>query len=83
MLFRRVIVAAVVAVALMLLAAFAWTWQPAIAPIATPVRPSVDEQTFRLGAELAAIGNCIDCHVSDSGKPYAGGRPIPDRKSVV
>jgi len=77
MLFRRVIVAAVVAVALMLLAAFAWTWQPAIAPIATPERPSVDEQTFRLGAELAAIGNCIDCHVSDSGKPYAGGRPIP------
>lgn len=29
------------------------------------------------GAGLAAIGNCNDCHVADSGKPYAGGRPIP------
>lgn len=75
--FRRVIVAAVVAVALMLLAGFAWTWRPAIAPIAAAERPSVDEPTFRHGAELAAIGNCNDCHVGDSGKPYAGGRPIP------
>jgi mono/diheme cytochrome c family protein len=75
--FRRVIVAAVVAVALMLLAGFAWTWRPAIAPIAAAERPSVDEPTFRHGAELAAIGNCSDCHVGDSGKPYAGGRPIP------
>jgi mono/diheme cytochrome c family protein len=75
--FRRVIVAAVVAVALMLLAGFAWTWRPAIAPIAAAERPSVDEPTFRHGAELVAIGNCNDCHVGDSGKPYAGGRPIP------
>jgi len=71
--FRRVIVAAVVAVALMLLAGFAWTWRPAIAPIAAAERPSVDEPTFRHGAELAAIGNCNDCHTVRGGQSFAGG----------
>jgi mono/diheme cytochrome c family protein len=77
MLIRRVVVAAVVAFVGLILAGFAWTWRPAIAPIAAADRPSVDEQTFRRGAELAAIGNCNDCHVSDSGQAYAGGRAIP------
>lgn len=61
---------------LLVLAGFAWAWRPAIAPIASE-RPSADEQTYRHGAELAAIANCNDCHVADSGKPYAGGRSIP------
>jgi mono/diheme cytochrome c family protein len=74
---RRVIVTALVAFILLILAGFAWTWRPAIAPIATGERPNVDEQTFRHGAELAAIGNCNDCHVAQSGKAYAGGRSIP------
>src|SRR4029077_11744571 len=29
------------------------------------------------GAELAAIGNCSDCHTKDVGLPYAGGRALP------
>jgi mono/diheme cytochrome c family protein len=29
------------------------------------------------GAELAAIGNCSDCHTKDVGVPYAGGRALP------
>ena len=74
---RRILFGAIAVIALMLLAGFAWTWRPAIAPIAGAERPSVDEPTFRHGAELAAIGNCNDCHVGDSGKPYAGGRAIP------
>jgi hypothetical protein len=42
-----------------------------------PSLAAVDERILRLGAELAAIGNCNDCHVANSGTPYAGARPIP------
>jgi mono/diheme cytochrome c family protein len=73
----RIVVAAFVAFILLILAGFAWTWRPAIAPITAGETPNVDERTFRHGAELAAIGNCNDCHVAESGTPYAGGRSIP------
>jgi mono/diheme cytochrome c family protein len=75
---RRIITTAVVAViVLLIVGGFAWTWRPAIAPISDADRPRVDEKTFRHGAELAAIGNCNDCHQADLGKPYAGGRAVP------
>jgi mono/diheme cytochrome c family protein len=77
MLLRRILFGAISIFVLLALGGFAWTWRPAIAPIAANDRLSVDEQTYRRGAELAAIGNCNDCHVGDSGRAYAGGRPIP------
>ncbi len=36
---------------------------------------SVAEQVDR-GAYLARAGNCMTCHTSQGGEPYAGGRPI-------
>jgi mono/diheme cytochrome c family protein len=75
--FRQILLGFFAAFVLAILAGFVWTWRPAIAPIGISDRPSVDEQTFRHGAELAAIGNCNDCHAAESGKPYAGGRSIP------
>jgi mono/diheme cytochrome c family protein len=36
-----------------------------------------DRKTIDRGAELAAIGNCSDCHTRDVGVPYAGGRALP------
>src|SRR6516162_5149620 len=35
-----------------------------------------DRERVGKGAELAAIGNCITCHTSPDGKPFAGGRAI-------
>ena len=74
---RRILFVAVAVFVILALGGLAWAWMPAIAPISANERPSVDEQTYRRGAELAAIGDCNDCHVGDSGKAYAGGRPIP------
>jgi mono/diheme cytochrome c family protein len=74
---RRILFGAIAAIVILALGGFAWTWRPAIAPISASERPSVDEQTYRRGAELAAIGDCNVCHVGDSGKAYAGGRAIP------
>ena len=72
MLLRRILFGAISLFVLLALGGFAWTWRPAIAPIAANDRLSVDEQTYRRGAELAAIGNCNDCHVGDSRQGLCG-----------
>jgi mono/diheme cytochrome c family protein len=74
---RRILLGAIAVIVLLVLGGSALIWRPAIVPIAASERPSVDAQTYRRGAELAAIGDCSVCHVGDSGKPYAGGRSIP------
>jgi mono/diheme cytochrome c family protein len=58
-------------------AAFAWSWRPSIAPTSANEGMRADRQTVAHGAALAAIGNCNDCHTTDGGHPFAGGRPIP------
>lgn len=74
----RILLALVVAMLILaVLAGFAWTWRPAIAPTATREKPASDNQAINHGAELAAIGNCSDCHTAPSGRSYAGGRAIP------
>lgn len=50
--------------------------QSAIEPIEPPARASLDATLIAKGAQLAAIGNCKDCHTAPAGKPYAGGRPL-------
>ena len=74
---RRILLGAIAVIVLLVLGGSALIWRPAIAPISASERPSVDEQTYRRGAELAAIGDCNVCHVGNSGKAYAGGRSIP------
>ena len=71
------IIAGAVIVALVggAVAAFAVAWRPAIDPI-NPVAPqSFDPALVKRGRDLAAIGNCSDCHTTRGGKDFAGGLP--------
>lgn len=56
--------------------AFAVTWRPAIATIHPPAPQSFDPALVKRGRELAAIGNCNDCHTVRGGKDFAGGFPV-------
>src|SRR5258707_2209267 len=58
-------------------AAFAITWRPAIAAIEPPAPQSFAADLVRRGRDLAAIGNCNDCHTVRGGKYFAGGLPVP------
>src|SRR5436853_7940137 len=52
-------------------------WRPAIAAIDPPAPQSFDADLVRHGRDLAAIGNCSDCHTVRGGKNFAGGLPVP------
>jgi mono/diheme cytochrome c family protein len=55
-------------------AAFALVWRPAIAAIEPPPPQSFDSALVKRGRDLAAIGNCNDCHTVRGGKAFAGGQ---------
>ena len=57
--------------------AFVLAWRPAIAPIEPPSPQSFNSALVRRGRDLAAIGNCSDCHTVRGGKAFAGGLPVP------
>jgi mono/diheme cytochrome c family protein len=73
----RIILGILLVLILLIGSAFAWNWQSSIAPISANERMRADRQTVAHGAALAAVGNCNDCHTTDDGKSFAGGRPIP------
>jgi mono/diheme cytochrome c family protein len=56
--------------------AFAIAWRPSIAAIDRPAPQSFDPEIVKRGRELAAIGNCNDCHTVRGGKNLAGGLPV-------
>ena len=58
-------------------AAFAIAWRPAISATDPPPPESFDPALVKRGRELAAIGNCSDCHTVRGGKDFAGGLPVP------
>src|SRR6201986_3821459 len=58
-------------------AAVAIVWRPAIAEIERPAPQSFDSALVKRGRDLAAIGNCNDCHTVRGGKAFAGGLPVP------
>jgi mono/diheme cytochrome c family protein len=58
-------------------AAVAIIWRPTIAAIDPPAPQSFDSSLVRRGRDLAAIGNCNDCHTVRGGKSFAGGVPVP------
>jgi nicotinate dehydrogenase subunit B len=47
-----------------------------IAPIARPDPSVYSAATIVRGAELAALGNCAECHTTAGGAPNAGGRAL-------
>ena len=58
-------------------AAVAVAWRPAIAEIEPPAPRSFDPTLVKRGRDLAALGNCSDCHTQRGGKSFAGGLPVP------
>jgi mono/diheme cytochrome c family protein len=56
---------------------FAVAWRPAIAAIEPPQPQSFDPGLVKRGRELAAVGNCSDCHTVRGGASFAGGLPVP------
>ena len=76
---RTRIIAGVVAALLLsgVVAAFAVAWRPAIAAIEPPLPRSFDPALVTRGRDLAALGNCNDCHTMQRGKAFAGGLPVP------
>jgi mono/diheme cytochrome c family protein len=74
----RIIGSAVVALVIGgAVAAFAVAWRPAISAIDPPAPQSFDTALVKRGRDLAAIGNCNDCHTLRGGKDFAGGLPVP------
>jgi mono/diheme cytochrome c family protein len=69
------VIAAIVAGAAV--AAIAVAWRPAIAAIDPPAPQSFPAELIGRGRNLAAIGNCNDCHTVRAGKNFAGGLPVP------
>lgn len=58
-------------------AAYGVAWRPAISAIEPPAPQSFDAELVKRGRDLAAIGNCNDCHTLRGGKAFAGGLPVP------
>jgi nicotinate dehydrogenase subunit B len=51
-------------------------WRPAIAPIAKPDASIYTAATIERGRQLAALGDCMECHTMPGGTPNAGGRAM-------
>lgn len=72
------IIASVVVVALIAIvaAAFLIVWRPALAAIDPPAPQTFDAALVKKGRDLAAIGNCSDCHTARGGRNFSGGVPV-------
>src|SRR3979490_72801 len=58
-------------------------WRPAIAAIEPPAPQSFDSALVKRGRDLAAIGNCNDCHTVRGGRNFAGGLPVPTPFGII
>ncbi|KAB8044979.1 c-type cytochrome [Janthinobacterium aquaticum] len=56
--------------------ALAFAWQPAIAPVAPVASAMLDQGAVARGARIVALGDCMVCHTSKDGTPFAGGRAL-------
>ena len=73
-----------VLILLVLFAVFAaWASRPAIHPIEAPVASGFDPAEVARGANLAALGNCNNCHTAPGGRSFAGGRAVPTPFGIV
>ena len=59
------------------IAAFAVAFRPAIETSEPPAPQSFEPALVKRGRDLAAIGNCSDCHTAPGGRSFAGGLPVP------
>ncbi len=72
---KRTLLGSAIALAAILLAAFAVSWQPAWPALANP-SATFDPAIVAQGEKLAHVGNCVGCHTAQAGRPFAGGRPL-------
>lgn len=61
-----------IALLVVMLALFAYVWQPEMDPVEGPPASAGEEQLLR-GRNVAATGNCVVCHTAPGGAPNAGG----------
>jgi mono/diheme cytochrome c family protein len=73
----RIIAGAFIAVLGGVIAVFAVAWRPAISPIEPAAPQSFDPALVKRGRDLAAMGNCSDCHTVSGGKSFSGGLAVP------
>jgi mono/diheme cytochrome c family protein len=66
-----------------IVAAIAIVWRPAITAIDPPAPQTFDRELVKRGRDLAAIGNCADCHTVRGGKSFAGGLPVPTQFGTI
>src|SRR5437879_7254756 len=79
------IIGSIIAIAVIAgaIAAVAIVWRPAVAAIDPPAPSSFDSALVKRGRDLAAIGNCNDCHTVRGGKDFAGGLPVPTPFGII
>ncbi len=56
--------------------ALIWAWRPAISPVEKEAAVRPDPQRIFQGQHVVALGDCMVCHTSKTGEPYAGGLPL-------
>lgn len=71
------LLAVVVVLALAVAGFYLWARQREIPPAVAPSAQDFDRALIEHGAQLAALGNCRECHTTPGGPAYAGGRPLP------
>jgi len=57
-------------------AGFAYSWHDELQAVNPPARGVFSRELVQRGAQLSAIGNCMTCHTTANGAPYAGGVPL-------
>ena len=65
------------------IAVAAMVWRPAIAAVEPPAPQSFDSALVKRGRDLAAIGNCNDCHTVRGATDFAGGLAVPTPFGIV
>jgi nicotinate dehydrogenase subunit B len=60
-----------------------WPWRGAIAPIAPPDPQLYSHETILRGQQLAALGNCAECHTREGGLENTGGRALDTPIGVI
>lgn len=84
---RRWLPALAVLLAGLVVAAWLFHAQGGLAPLRVPVGEpwpgSADPEQIAQGAYLARIGNCLTCHTTRGGTPYAGGRAFRSEYGVL
>ena len=58
-------------------------WRSVIAPVARPALATYSDDTIARGKVLADLGNCVSCHTTLGGKPFAGGLAMQTPFGVV